>query len=241
MAQNIKVYIRYDENELMLPVNPQELNVQRGVRNFAYDILMKGRVHFPNTPDPYVVNFDTQFWNDEMYWQQAGINAYQALDFVESWRASKSIGELLVVNEWDGIIEFPGLHLFVYCDDFDTNLLRAGEEDDIYFSMSMVEVYRGAFQGEEDYEVDVEVDEETGQSYYNPKPPVMPEPPIPQQSTFIVRSGDNLYNIALREFGQPRGAWVELFEIPENRAIIGENPHLIRPGQELIIPESWLR
>lgn len=57
-----------------------------------------------------------------------------------------------------------------------------------------------------------------------------PTPAPPQNSSYTVKKGDNLTKIA-KQFGT---TWQKIYEL--NRAIIGGNPNLIRPGQRLTIP-----
>lgn len=56
-------------------------------------------------------------------------------------------------------------------------------------------------------------------------------PPAPTTMTYTVRLGDNLTKIA-RRFGVP-GGWRAIYE--RNREVIGDDPNLILPGQELIL------
>lgn len=61
-----------------------------------------------------------------------------------------------------------------------------------------------------------------------PKPAENPEPPKPR--TVKVKPGDNLSRIAAAN----GTTWQKLYEL--NKATIGSNPNLIRPGQELKLP-----
>jgi nucleoid-associated protein YgaU len=56
----------------------------------------------------------------------------------------------------------------------------------------------------------------------------------PAGTTYTVVKGDSLSKIAKREYGDA-GQWRRIFEA--NRDVI-ENPDLIEPGQDLIIPEA---
>jgi len=53
-------------------------------------------------------------------------------------------------------------------------------------------------------------------------------------SKHTVKEGDWLSKIALRAYGD-MFAWEKIYEA--NKEVIGSNPHLIKPGQVLIIPE----
>jgi LysM repeat protein len=51
----------------------------------------------------------------------------------------------------------------------------------------------------------------------------------------IVKTGDWLSKIAQTYYGDIN-KWKTIYEVPENKATIGPNPNLIKPGQQLIIP-----
>ena len=67
------------------------------------------------------------------------------------------------------------------------------------------------------------------QDIVNPAPAPTPEPPAPTPAgnVYVVQPGDTL-----SEIGDSLGMnWVDLYE--NNRDVIGDNPDLIHPGQEL--------
>ena len=55
----------------------------------------------------------------------------------------------------------------------------------------------------------------------------------PVGKTYTVVKGDSLSKIAKREYGDP-SKWRQIYEA--NKDVI-DNPDLIEPGQDLIIPE----
>jgi LysM repeat protein len=61
--------------------------------------------------------------------------------------------------------------------------------------------------------------------------PPPPPPPPPSQVTYTVKPGDNLFNIG-KSYGV---AWQNIYAA--NRGLIGSNPGLIHPGQNLVIPK----
>lgn len=63
--------------------------------------------------------------------------------------------------------------------------------------------------------------------------PTEPTNITPAGKTYTVVRGDSLSRIAKREYGDA-GKWRKIFEA--NKDVI-ENPDLIEPGQQLIIPE----
>jgi len=52
------------------------------------------------------------------------------------------------------------------------------------------------------------------------------------EKTYVVKSGDSLSKIAKEILGDAK-RWPEIYEA--NKALIGDNPNLIHPGQKLII------
>jgi hypothetical protein len=64
-----------------------------------------------------------------------------------------------------------------------------------------------------------------------PSPP--PVVPVPGMKTQVVVAGDTLSKIAAKAYGNP-SLWPKIYEA--NKAMIGPNPNLIKPGQKLVIP-----
>ncbi len=57
----------------------------------------------------------------------------------------------------------------------------------------------------------------------------------PNQDIYTVQSGDSLSKIAKKHYGDAK-AWTKIYQ--SNKATIGDNPDLIRPGQRLVIPRT---
>jgi nucleoid-associated protein YgaU len=57
--------------------------------------------------------------------------------------------------------------------------------------------------------------------------------PAPETKTYEVKSGDSLSKIAQREYGDAQ-KWRRIYDA--NRELIGDDPDLIHPGQNLKIP-----
>ncbi|MGW6703800.1 LysM peptidoglycan-binding domain-containing protein [Streptomyces sp. NPDC054956] len=63
--------------------------------------------------------------------------------------------------------------------------------------------------------------------------PAAPKPAPKAHRMYTVRPGDSLSAIARRELGN-EGRWRELYAM--NKGVIGSNPDMIHPGQQLTLP-----
>jgi nucleoid-associated protein YgaU len=68
-----------------------------------------------------------------------------------------------------------------------------------------------------------------------PTKTALPVKPKAAPVSYVVKVGDTLSGIAKRELGSS-SRWPDIYRIPANRATIGSNPGLIRPGQRLVMP-----
>ncbi len=59
--------------------------------------------------------------------------------------------------------------------------------------------------------------------------------PVDSPTNYVVKSGDSLSKIARGIYGDAK-QWTRIYEA--NRALIGDNPDLIQPGQNLVIPQD---
>ena len=75
----------------------------------------------------------------------------------------------------------------------------------------------------------------SGHSTTAPTPPPAPAPPPQAARTYTVADGDSLWKIAKKELGAGT-RWTELYD--KNRAVIGDNPDRLKPGQVLTLPDS---
>jgi LysM domain len=66
-----------------------------------------------------------------------------------------------------------------------------------------------------------------------PAPAPVVVPPAPGVKTIVVSPGDTLSNIAQKAYGNP-SQWSKIYQA--NKAVIGPNPNLLKPGLTLIIP-----
>jgi hypothetical protein len=67
--------------------------------------------------------------------------------------------------------------------------------------------------------------------------PAAPAKPKAPPVIYVVKAGDTLSGIAKRELGSS-ARWPEIYRIRENKATIGPNAGLIKPGQRLVMPSK---
>jgi nucleoid-associated protein YgaU len=78
-----------------------------------------------------------------------------------------------------------------------------------------------------------------GSSTAAPAPPrSAPPPAVLTERRHVVAAGESLSKIAKQHYGDA-GQWRRIYEA--NRQTIGENPDLIHPGQDLVIPQETAR
>lgn len=71
-----------------------------------------------------------------------------------------------------------------------------------------------------------------------PAPPRPAPTAAPAERRHVVAAGESLSKIAKKHYGDA-GQWRRIYEA--NRQTIGENPDLIHPGQDLVIPQETAR
>jgi LysM repeat protein len=190
--QWIDVIIEYDDKSMLFPVNPEEINITRGTRNITHNILVIGDIVLPNTAELVRVRFKSQFWAE-----RAPKSSGEYLSWINEWRWSQKPGRFIIVNN-DDESDYHGFNVLVYLETLDTNEGKAGSEDDVYYTLELIQ-YR------EDIpvvEVEIEFDELTGIEYIvevsaqtlaQPpvKPPVIQSEPNIQRSSLSQSAGES--------------------------------------------------
>jgi len=225
-------------DDLVFATNPGEINITRGTRNITYDVLSLGEIVVPNDADLVRINFSSLFWTE-----RSPMSAGEYMDWINEWRNSKKPGRLIIYSD-DDDGTYHNLNMLVLFESMDTSEWGAGSEEDIYFTLNLIQYREGAESSTPEI-----TDDPVRQ-----EPIILPPEPIriieqsPQPTTYTVVSGDTLFAIA-KKYGQPASAWRQLSDIPENDAILAANINrapswrygdLIYPGQTFIIPSSWI-
>lgn len=133
LEQWIDVSLEYRGKQMIFPVTPDELHIKRSTTNFRYDILGQGQIVVPNRADLVEIRFTSIFWTEF-----AKKTAGEYLSWINAWRWSRHPARFVVVNNNDDST-YHGLNLLVLFEDMDTNEGRAGAEDDVYFSLRLIQ------------------------------------------------------------------------------------------------------
>ena len=163
----IKISLIYNEEQMILPINPEEVKVERGSKGETNDIVGLGQISTPTEPELAKININSFFWGQQLKdasitrgrYISLGYNtAKQYADWFKTWQRSKKPAKWIVeasdANYQLSTILGP---LWVTCEAFNYDV-RAGEEEDVYYELSLMEyrpyganvvvpVGEGAFDG----------------------------------------------------------------------------------------------
>lgn len=215
----VNIKIQFDKQILTLPVNPEELNVERNASNEKVKIIGLGNVIVPHEAELKTVAIESFFPspNSDFY---TGVAPKTCVDFINKiWKSNKVARittEGLPVN----------LNMYFVIDEFDPGS-KAGEEEDIYYTLNITEyIPYGAKY------VNMQTDYTAIASSSNR---VDNKPLINQ--VYTVKQGDSIISITKKITGGT-SRWQELYNL--NTAVIGNSPNSIYTGAKLVLPESWV-
>lgn len=207
----MEIWLNKDDDKLRLPVLPSSFEIEVGQNNSIVNINEIGDVNLIGKSGLKSINIESFFPAQEYYFvEYTGFpKPYKAIEKIDKWRRSGEPIRLIVTTT-------------------DINVLMAieslsyGERDgtgDVYYSLDLREYKR--------------LKTKTVAKVKVPEPK-RPTPPKPKkQRTYVVKRGDNLWNIAKKHYGNGN-QWKKIYN--KNRKVIGSNPNLIYPGQKYIIP-----
>lgn len=210
-----------DGREIPIPVLPEKLKIDSPGKNETTTVLGLGEVLLLRTKGLRTITWDSHFPSCSAPYVTGQV--VTPIEIVRSIQAARDTRKpmrfLLLGTDLD--INMP-----VGVDDFSYEE-RGGEVGDIYYSIKLTEWKNYAAKR-------LVLQEKTKEA--TPKAVEAPAtrsgtPPTPK--TYTVQSGDSLWAIAKRSYGN--GAkWKAIYEA--NQKIVGANPNQLHPGQVLVIP-----
>lgn len=206
--------------EIEFPVLPEKLEIKSNGKNEKAVVLGIGEVLILRKKALREVSFESFFPARSAPYVTGGITApIAAVRAIQAARGGDEPARFLISGTDLDINVQMGVESFTYDERF-------GELGDIYFNIKLSEWKN-----------------------YAAKKVVLPEPEEPQTATvtevragtppdpvpasYTVKSGDCLWNIAKKEYGDG-SRWREIYEA--NKGVLGTNPNLIYPGQVITIP-----
>lgn len=213
-----------DGGRIHFPINPEKITCQTGNRIQTFDVISLGTIALQRGTVPTKFTFEGFFPGE----------ARKDASFVSDWRPPKELVGLISTWRDKGIklrllvTETPINH-DVYFDGEDSFQHEwRGGYGDCWYSIRLVQA--------RELVVLTDAEKQAAQSTAavaaagQKTAPKRPAPPPPK--TYTVKPGDSLWAIAKRTLGDG-SRWKEIYNA--NRSIIGADPNVLKPGQQLRI------
>ncbi len=213
------VYFKYGSKKYKLPVNPEEIKRSRELNIETYQVLEEGQVSIPSYCSLEEYSFEAEFPSQDVNYMEPGAEAdadYYEKMFRKAQKNKKPI-RFIASNDISDDISVKVLVKSVEVVE------KAGEEGDKYISLTLLE-YKGAGKRYVAIQTpDAMVKQE--------ETPLAENPAVTANKTHTVQSGDTLWGIAKKYYGN--GSQYQKI-VSANPSI--KNPNLIYPGQVFTIP-----
>lgn len=210
----MEIWLSMDNDKLRLPVLPSKIEAGSTSNNKTIDINSIGEIMLLGNEDLRTMTIDSFFPNQDYPFVEYS-NYLEPWDFVSKilkWKATKKPIRVLITGT---ILNTEmGIENFKY-----------GEEDgsgDVYYSLSLKDYRRIRVRT---------LSKKDNEKKQEAKRPVPPKPKA--EKTYVVKRGDNLWNISKRFYGNGN-QWRKIYNA--NKKVIGSNPNLIYPKQRFVIP-----
>lgn len=213
------VYFKYGSKKYKLPVNPEEIKRSRELNIETYQVLEEGQVSIPSYCALEEFSFEAEFPSQDVNYMEPGTEAeadYYEKMFRKAQKNKKPI-RFIASNDISDDISVKVLVKSVEVVE------KAGEEGDKYISLTLME-YKGAGKRY----VAIQTPDATVKQE---ETPFAENPAVTANKTHTVQSGDTLWGIAKKYYGN--GSQYQKI-VSANPSI--KNPNLIYPGQVFTIP-----
>lgn len=240
-GDKIYIILEYDGGSIRFPINPDKLKEDISSESLTEKISGIGEVSIPQTPSLRQISFSSFFWK-----AKDSIDPSRYVEWLKRWQRSKKPAHLTVSKiGWD---------MMVTCENF-SNWTNAGEEDDIYFELSLKEyreysahkvtVLNGKIMDDATFNsvFGKSNDDDVYEILYGS---VQLSSPIPTRSNYnkesvpnviVTKNDDSIVRIS-KFAGGSTSNWNDIYE--NNREVFGEmvNLETITSGIPLEVPES---
>lgn len=216
----IYMNIKFNNEEVALPINPEKLSINRTATNDNINIIGLGPATRKGHPGLITMKISSFFPHFRSNYNYFGKTPEYYINFInniwESDNVNNKVATLTTIGITPQIKDMP----FVI-DNFDYE--HRGGDFDIYYNLSIKQyVPYGA--------------KEKIISSAGTKSARIESTNVTYSKTYTVKSGDTLSSITKTCTGGT-GSWQALYEL--NKVVIGSDPDVIRVGQVLTLPEDW--
>ncbi|MCQ5384266.1 LysM peptidoglycan-binding domain-containing protein [Hungatella hathewayi] len=213
------VYFKYGSKKYKLPVNPEEIKRSRELNIETYQVLEEGQVSIPSYCALEEYSFEAEFPSQDVNYMESGTEAeadYYEKMFRKAQKNKKPV-RFIASNDISDDISVKVLVKSVEAVE------KAGEEGDKYISLTLME-----YKGSGKRYVAIQTPDATVKQE---ETPLAENPAVTANKTHTVQSGDTLWGIAKKYYGN--GSQYQKI-VSANPSI--KNPNLIYPGQVFTIP-----
>lgn len=124
-SNEVEVTLSYEGNLIKFPINPDNLKEIIDSNSTTENIESIGQISIPQRPSLSTISFSSFFWAD-----RDTVNPKEYVKWIKNWQKSRKPARFSVSSiDWD---------MNVTCESF-THWINAGEEKDIYFTISLME------------------------------------------------------------------------------------------------------
>lgn len=216
MTNTIQFWLKDRENKyIRLPVNPPEVSISSPFDIKKVNIASLGEVSIPGERELKEVTFSSFFpreYNPTYCEYSEFPSPKEWVEQIEKWRDTRKNIRL--------IISGTSVSIPVFVSSFDIQPERAGHVGDVYYSISFTEFRAPTVR---------KLKGKNGTGSSNERPSQAPS----NSKIYIVKKSDSLWSISKAMYGNG-SKYQTIYDA--NKAIIGKNPNLIKPGQKLVIP-----
>lgn len=213
------VYFKYGSRRYKLPVNPEEIKRSRELNIEIYQVLEEGQVSIPSYCALEEYSFEAEFPSQDVNYMESGTEA-DADHYEKMFRKAQKNKKPIRFIASNDISDDISVKVLVKSVDI---VEKAGEEGDKYISLTLME-YKGAGKRY----VAIQTPDATVKQE---ETPLAENPAVTANKTHTVQSGDTLWGIAKKYYGN--GSQYQKI-VSANPSI--KNPNLIYPGQVFTIP-----
>lgn len=203
---------------LTFPVLPEKIQVDSQGDHTTTSVIGVGEVLTLGGATLQTISFESHFPSREApYVSTLSNTPMDCVSFIES---AQSSGLPLTLQLSGGALEISqtvGIERFTYYE-------QGGDVGDVYFSLTLRQWRLHSAKTLTFTSDDVAVEDTTA---------TRTEPEVESNVYYTVVSGDCLWTIAKKHYGDAT-RWGDIYEA--NQSVIGSNPNLIYPGQELLLP-----